>query len=146
MKFKLEITINKPVDEVVEIWKNDELLDQWQDDFISKKLVSGEPLQKGTVSVFKYKFGSKEMELKETILKSDLPNSFEGLYEHEHMDNTQTTIFESISENQTNYITEVDYFKFKAWLPKVLFKLFPGMFKKKSLKWMEQFKALVEKA
>lgn len=144
MKFSLEVDINKPIDEVLDVWKNEDLLIKWQDDFISKTLISGNPYQKEAVSVFKYSFGNKVMELEEIVLTSNLPTEFKALYVHEHMDNYQTTRFVKVNDHLTKYITEIDYFKFKKWLPKMLFKLFPKMFKNKSLKWMNQFKALVE--
>ncbi len=66
----------------------------------------------------------------ETITANNLPYSFSGLYEHKHMTNTMTSKFESISDNETKFSSEIEYIKFNGFAIKVMAKLFPGMFKK----------------
>jgi hypothetical protein len=60
------------------------------------------------------------------------------------MTNTQHSKFKELGVGKTLYISEVDYLAFHHFMPKLLFKLFPGLFKKMSMKWMKQFKAFVE--
>ena len=88
--------------------------------------------------------GSRQIELTETILVSNLPEEKSGLHEHIHMTNTQTSRFKSIDQHTTRYISEVEYTKFNGMMPTLMAKLFPGMFKKQSQKWMDQFKAIAE--
>lgn len=88
MKFKGTIEINKPIDLVAELYANPENLKEWQDGFVRKQLLSGNEGSPGAVSELYYSHGGRNMILKETIVSSDLPGSFEGLYHHKHMDNT----------------------------------------------------------
>ena len=84
------------------------------------------------------------MELIETIITNNLPYEKKALYEHTNMTNTQTTKFESISEGRTLFISEVEYTKFNGFIPNLMAKFFPGVFKKQSQKWMNQFKVFAE--
>lgn len=140
MKFSCDINIDAPLDHVVEIFKNPDNLKHFQDDFISKELISGEEGQQGAISKMVY----KKLELKETVLVSNLPKEFKGLYEHKHMTNTMTVTFEPLSENQTTYTSEIEYTAFNGFMIKLMAKLFPGLFKKQVYKWMVQFKAYTE--
>lgn len=140
MTFSCDIIINAPVDRVVTIFKNPENLMHYQDDFISKELISGQEGAIGSVSKLTY----KKLELKETVLISNLPTEFKGLYEHKHMTNTMRVTFEPLSENETKYTSEIEYTVFNGIMIKLMAKLFPGMFKKQVYKWMVQFKDYTE--
>ena len=144
MKFKGSIDINKPQTVVATYFSNPEYLKEYQDGFQRKELVSGEPGQEGTISKMYYKQGKREMELTETITKNNLPDSFEAFYHHEHMDNTMKCTFVALDENKTRYEYEFEYTRFSGFVPKLMAKLFPGMFKKQGEKWMQQFKVFVE--
>ncbi len=144
MKYTCSIDINLPLDNVVSLWENKAYFKEWQDGFQYIKLIKGEPNSVGTKSKILLQEGKRKIELIETILINNLPEEKKALYEHIHMTNTQTTRFKKLSENQTRYISEVEYTKFNGIIPKVMVKLFPGMFKKQSQKWMNQFKAFVE--
>ena len=52
--------------------------------------------------------------------------------------------FVAINENKTRYTSEIHYTEFNGFIVKVMAKLFPGMFKKQVLKWMQLFKVYVE--
>lgn len=52
--------------------------------------------------------------------------------------------FTPLNDTATQYISEIEYTKFIDLMPKLMAKLFPGLFKKQVLKWMEKFKAYVE--
>lgn len=86
----------------------------------------------------------RKLELKETIITSNLPEEFKALYEHKHMTNTMKVSFESLSENQTRYTSEIEYTKFNGFIANTMAKLFPGLFKKQVYKWMKQFKEYTE--
>ena len=140
MTFSCDININAPVNEVVTIFKNPDHLKYYQDGFISKQLISGEEGTVGAVSNMVY----KKLELKETILISDLPDEFMARYEHKHMTNTMKVMFPPISDQKTRYTSEIDYTKFNGLFIKLIARLFPGMFKKQVYKWMTQFKDYIE--
>ena len=51
------------------------------------------------------------MELKETVISSNLPTEFKVLIEHQHMSNTMNNHFIAIDKNITLWKTEINYFK-----------------------------------
>ncbi len=145
MKYLCTIDIERPIEEVVNLWKDESHFGKWQDGFVKIEHLSGDPETPGAKSKILFEQGKNKMELIETIMISDLPREKKALYEHIHMINTQSTRFESISENKTRYISEVEYTQFNKFMIKLMAKLFPGMFKKQSLKWMQQFKNFAER-
>lgn len=145
MKYRCSVDINVPIDKAVSLWSDESKFHNWQDGFQSIELLEGQSGAAGAKSRILLKQGKGKMELIETIISNDLPREKKGLYEHIHMTNTQTTSFEKIDENNTRYISEVEYTKFNGFMPRMMAKLFPGMFKKQSQKWMDQFKGFAEK-
>jgi len=144
MNYTCTIEINLPITKIVELWNNEAYFKHWQDGFQSIETIEGLSGRVGTKSKILLQQGKRKMELIETIITNNLPTEKKALYEHIHMTNTQTTKFESISENKTLYISEVEYTKFNGFIPKLMSKLFSSMFKKQSQKWMNQFKAFAE--
>lgn len=91
--------------------------------------------------------GKRKIELTETILSNKLPEEKKALYEHIHMINEQTTGSEKINAIHTIhtlYISGVEHTKFIGFVPKLKAKVFPGLSKKQSEKWMNQFKVFAE--
>jgi len=144
MKYKCIVDIDIPIDQAVSLWSDENYYSKWQDGFQAIELLEGESGSVGAKSKILLEHGKRKMELIETIISNDLPKEKKGLYEHIHMTNFQTTRFEKLSEHKTQYISEVEYTKFNGFMPKLMAKLFPGMFKKQSQKWMNQFKEFAE--
>lgn len=144
MKYTCQVEIDLPIEQVVKLWSDESNCSKWQDSFESIELIEGEKDQPNARSLIKFRQGRKKMELIETILTNNLPHEKKGLYEHVHMTNTQTTRFEPISDHKTRYISEVEYTKFNGFIPNLMARFFPGMFRKQSQKWMNQFKAFAE--
>jgi len=144
MKYKCTVEINAPIKKVVNLWCDENHFEKWQDGFHSIECISGKVNSVGAKSKILLQQGKKKMELIETIITNDLPNEKKALYEHIHMTNTQTTKFESVSEGRTLYISEVEYTKFIGLIPNLMAIFFPGVFKKQSQKWMNQFKMFAE--
>ena len=144
MKFTGSIIINKPRALVAELFADPQHLHHYQDGFKRKELVSGDAGTNGAISMMYYEMGKSEMELKETITNNALPERFEAFYEHKHMDNTMLATFESIDSNSTRFNYEFDYVRISWIMPRLMFTLFPGMFRKQGEKWMNQFKDFVE--
>ena len=140
MKFTCSTSINKPIKEVAEAFLDPECMKQSHQGFIGKELITGNPNEVGS----KYKLIYKKFEMQETITANNLPHSFSGLYEHKHMTNTMTSKFESINDNKTKFLSEIEYTKLNGFAIKVMAKLFPGMFKKQGDKWLQRFKTYVE--
>ncbi len=145
MKFTCTVIVNKPIEQVAELFINPDNLKEYQDGFIKKEIVSGVPAEVGTVSRMYYKQGKREMIIKETVTSNNLPHEFSGYYHHIHMDNTMTSRFTSLSENQTQYIAEIEYTEMRGFMIKAIAFLFPSMFRKQVQKWLNQFKEFAEK-
>ena len=144
MQFTTSTTINLPRQEVVNLWQNQDYLAKWQDGFVKIEQLSGIPGKEGSTSNLFYKNGKREMVLKETIIENKLPKRFRGLYEHKHMINIMTVVFEIIDDQVTSYESSIEYTKFNGLIPKMMALLFPGMFKKQVQKWQNQFKDFAE--
>ena len=144
MKYSCTTDIELGIAEVVKLWNDESFFSEWQDGFQSIELIEGVAGAKGAKSRLMYSHGKRNLELIETIIKNNLPAEKVALYEHVDMTNIQTSRFEALSEKQTRYTSEVEYTKFNGFMPNLMAKLFPGVFKKQSQKWMDQFKAFAE--
>ncbi len=145
MKFTCSVEIDLPIKKVIELFDNPENLIEWQDGFVAIERINGIPGELGSKSRLIYMMRNKEMELIETIKVKKLPEEMIGLYEHKHMVNTMTTRFKEISPNKTKYESEIEYTKFNGFVPKLMAFLMPGVFKKQTQKWLNQFKAFAER-
>ena len=144
MEYTCTVEIDLAIEKVASLWADENHFEKWQDGFQSTVHLEGQPGSVGAKSRIVYQQGKRKIELIETIISNNLPQEKKALYEHVHMTNTQTTKFERISEDKTRYISVVNYTKFSGFMPKLMAKLFPGMFKNQSQKWMDQFKVFAE--
>ncbi|WP_435624004.1 SRPBCC family protein [Flagellimonas sp.] len=145
MKHSGFIVIKKPQRQVAKLFMDPNSYKEYQDGFLRKELIKGTLGQAGAVSKMYYQFGKSEMEMEETILTNRLPDFFEAVYHHKHMDNTMKCRFISIDEFSTRYEYEYEYTRINWILPKLMSILFPSMYRKPAEKWMRQFKTYVEK-
>ena len=146
MKFICTVIINQPKEKVAAYFENPEYLSKYQEGFLRKELISGDSMKDNAISKLYYKMGNGgEMELTETVLKNDLPNSFIAQYHHKHTDNTMESNFTALNENQTQYDAEINYTAFKGVMVKIMALLFPSIFKKQVQKWLNNFKVFLEK-
>jgi len=141
MKFICHTDINAPLHKVIELFENPDNLKEWQDGFKSLEPIRGAPGEVGAKSKLTY----EKLELVETIIRNELPEEFKANYEHKHMTNTMSCKFTKIESNKTRFEQEIEYTQFNGFLPKLIAKLFPGMFKKQVQKWLNQFKVFAEK-
>jgi hypothetical protein len=144
MKFKCSTTINLPLERTVELFNKKEHCYKWQDGLQRIELIDGIEGQEGAKSKMHFKNKKYEFDLIETILVNNLPEEMTGLYEHKHMDNTMTNSFTAIDSHTTRYDVFIEYIKFKSFMPKLMAFLMPGMFKKQTQKWLDQFKLFAE--
>lgn len=140
MKFTASVNINQTKDKVAHYFITPEYQHHFQDGFISKTLLNGTEGKKGAKSKIVY----KRLELTETIIENNLPDSFLALYEHKHTTNTMKVTFTKLDDKTTQYDSEIHYTQFNGFLINIIVKLFPSMFKKQVLKWMQQFKRFSE--
>lgn len=144
MKFEGQIDIDQSIDVVTKYFADPQYLGEYQEGFVKKELEEGTSGENGAVSKMYYENGKHKMVLTETIIKNNLPDSFEAFYHHQHMDNTLKCEFQKLGENKTRYITKVDYTRIDWFMPRLIAILFPGMYKKPAQKWLENFKRFAE--
>ena len=145
MKFTCSVEINAPLNKVVELFDNTDNLKKWQEGFVSFDTISGMPGTPGAKSKIVYNSGKHVIELTETIKTKDLPKEMSAFYEHKHMDNFMSNQFSGIDSSRTKMEMHVEYTRFGGIMPKLIAVLMPSIFKKQSQKWLENFKAFVEK-
>ena len=145
MKFNGSVEIHKPRATVVNYFVDPKYLGEYQDGFVEKKLLDGEMGENGAVSKMFYKQGGRELELTETIIANQLPDTFEASYHHIHMDNFMRCKFVELAEDRTRYEYEFEYTRINWIMPKLMAILFPSMYRKQGEKWMKQFKEFVER-
>lgn len=145
MKFTCASEINAPREKVVKLFLDGSRYKEWQEGFVSIQTISGRPWENGTQSRVIYKNGKMTIDLKESIIVSNLPDVVSGLYEHEHMINTMTNRFIVIDNSRTRYEARIEYTKFIGIIPKLMALLMPGVFKKQVQKRLNSFKDFVEK-
>ena len=142
MKYELEIEINLPREQVLELFDNQDNLAKWQEGLQSFEHLSGEPGTVGAKSLIKYKMGKREIEMTETITKKDLPNEYWFTFEAKGVWNSVDNYFEAKDVNTTGWKIVNDFRG--SGMMKVMMILMPSMFKKQSLKFMNDFKAFAE--
>ena len=145
MKFVCSVTIQKPRDLVVKYFADPMYLAEYQEGFIKKELLSGIEGQTGAISKMYYKMGKGEMELTETITHNNLPETFAAQYHHKSTDNTMLCKFIAIDTQSTQCNWEIKYTAMRGFMINLMKILFPGVFKKQVEKWLNNFKAFVEK-
>lgn len=143
MKYTNEVIIKKPIDEVIELFDNVENMYQWQPELQSFETFEGIEGKEGAKSRLKYKMGSRDVEMIETILVKNLPKEFSGTYEAKGVFNEIKNSFIKIDDNTTKWVSE-NVFHFSGFMKLMAF-FMPGAFKKQSQKYLDLFKEFVEK-
>ncbi len=141
MKYKTEVMIDLPRDQVVAIFDDPDSLPKWQEGFVSMEHQSGEYGKAGMVSLLKYDNNGRKMELTETIESRNLPEAFIAIYETKGVWNRHENYFFDEGD-KTRYVTDTE-FKCTGFMRLFTFFL-PGMFKKETLKQMNAFKTFAE--
>ncbi|MGI9542546.1 MAG: SRPBCC family protein [Cyclobacteriaceae bacterium] len=144
MKFNCSVDIDLPVEKVVELFDNEENLKEWQDGLVSFDHLSGTPGTPGAKSKMVYRTGNRELELIETIIAKNLPEEFSGRYVAKQMENTMRNSFTSLGSEKTRWDAEIEYTAFHGFMPKLMAFLMPGVFRKQTQKWLDQFKVFAE--
>ena len=148
MKFTCSVDIDLPRKRVIELFDNPDNMKEWQDGFVSFAPISGTPGQPGAKSRIIYKMGKKgkQFELIETVSVRNLPDEFSGTYEHKHMTNSMKNTFVELGENKTRWNAYLEYNKLNGFMIKLMMKIMPGMARKQTQKWLDQFKVFAEKS
>ena len=144
MKYICEITIDLPREEVIRKFDSAENMKHWQKGLIDYEILSGTPGEEGTKMRLDYKMGKRSISMVETISKRDLPNEFNATYHTKGVYNIQRNTFHEAGHNTTKWKSESE-FQFSSFAMKLMGWMMPGVFKKQSMKYLEDFKNFAEK-
>lgn len=140
MHYTIETTINRPREEFLELFQDEAFLKKWQVNLESLTVIEGEPGEIGSKSIFVYNQKGKVSQITETILRKDLPNQFDFLYEAKGVVNTANNLF--VDQGDSTLWVADHEFQFSGFMK--LLGLFKGMFVKQTTSDMKRFKELVE--
>jgi len=143
MKYSHSIIIDRPREEVISLFNNQDNMFKWQPGLKDITPVSGVQGEEGAKMKLNYEMGKRKIEMVETIIKKDLPREFSGTYEAKGVYNVVRNYFEETPDNKTKWVSENE-FQFSNFMMKVMGFLMPGAFKKQSFKYMELFKKFAE--
>jgi|AVFP01.1.fsa_nt_gi hypothetical protein len=143
MKYSCEIVIHRPVTEVISKLDSPQNLKHWQAGLVATEHISGTPGEFGAKMKMKYRFGKREMELTETIIKRAFPEEFHAAYTTKGMRNIQKNYFRPTKKGHTKWISESEFQPTSLRMRALLF-LMPSAFKKQSFRYMSDFKSFVE--
>ncbi len=143
MKYRTEILIKKPLEEVIKKMDSSDNMKHWQDGLVSAEHISGTPGKFGAKMKLNYNFGKRKMELIETITKQNFPHEFHATYNTKGIRNIQQNYFESTEEGFTKWIAENKFEPTSFKMNAMLF-LMPSAFKKQTKTYMVNFKNFVE--
>jgi hypothetical protein len=142
MKYSTEILINKSRPEIIKTFEDSTLLPHWQRGLKRSRVISGEDGEVGSKRKLYITMEGQSIKMTETIIKKNLPEEWHGKYTSKGMESIQKNYFEAIDKNQTKW-TSYSEFKFSGFM-KLVSKLLPDIFKKRSLLVQQDFKAFIE--
>lgn len=143
MKYTCKIEINRPIEQVIERFDSIDNMYKWMKGLQKIEPISGIQGEVGAKMKLTFQMGKRSMEMIETITVKDLPNEFSGTYDAQGVHNIVKNYFKVIDNDRTLNYTEQE-FQFKGFM-KIIGLLFPGAFKRQSMKYLEDFKEFVEK-
>ena len=108
MKFKSEIEIEKPIDEVVGLFNNPDNTLKWLEGLRSVKHVSGEPRQAGAKSKVVMDSAAGRMLITETIINNNLPEEYIIRYDGLGYVSYSNYQFEKLGTANTRFIIQQD--------------------------------------
>jgi hypothetical protein len=143
MKYDTDIIVNKSIEEVMVFFKNPDYLKYWQRGLKSTKLLKGKSGEKGAKRKLLINLEGREITMIETITKCELPHHWHARYTSQGLVSIQQNYFEAKGEDKTYWKTTSE-FQFEGYM-KIVGKLLPGIFKRRSKRVMLDFKSFAEK-
>ncbi len=141
--YTVEIEIELPRDQVIELFNSSDNLFKWQTGLQSFEHVSGEPGQDGAKSKLIYINGKHRIELIETVTENRLPDEFNGTYEWNGGMNYLHNQFIELAPDRTKWVSTCEY-KFDSLMMKLMGLLAPGKFREQNMMFLRNFKAFCE--
>lgn len=142
MKYSTEIIIDQPRGKIIEVFEDPSLLPHWQRGLKRSRVVSGTEGEVGSKRKLYITMEGQSIKMTETIIKKNLPEEWHGKYTSKGMKSLQQNYFEALSDHQTKW-TSYSEFEFSGFM-KLISKLLPDIFKKRSILVQQDFKAFIE--
>lgn len=142
MKYTTEIIINKPREEIIRVFEDSNLLSCWQRGLKRSRVISGKEGEEGSKRKLYIRMEGQSIKMTETIIKKNLPEEWHGVYTSKGMESIQKNHFKALSAYETKW-TSYSEFKFSGFM-KLISKLLPEIFKKRSVLVQQDFKAFIE--
>lgn len=143
MLYTTEIIVKVPLNVFVQKMDNIDNMKHWQRGLKSTEHISGNPGDLGSKIKLNYIYDKREMEIIETITKSNFPHEFCATYTAKGMNNIQKNYFSETDDGHTKWIS-INEFTPLSFSMRVMLFLMPRAFKKQSLKYMKDFKNFAE--
>ena len=144
MRYELELVIDAPRDQVVELFLDSNNLKHWQPSLVRFEMITDGPFRGvGAQSKQLHRMGTREVEMIATITAENHPDEFAATFEADDVWNLIENRFAPMSHDSTKW-TLVSECTSSSWWMKVFMVLFPGMFKKQTMEFMQYFKIFVE--
>lgn len=140
MKYQVEIEVNRTRESFLEIFLDSDLYKKWQPGFQAFNIVKGNPGEVGTQSKLVFLTNGKATVIDETIIKKELPDQIDFLYESKGTRNWARNRFVDHGD-KTLWIAEHE-FKFPGVMR--IMELFPNLFVNKTNKDMNTLKQFAE--
>jgi len=140
LKFHLQTQIQKPVEEVVRLYKSRQLMPQWQPGLLTDESAAdkrGNPIHRLT-----YRIGNRNMIMTERILKST-SRGHDVVYEMKGVWNAVHSSFTPQPDGSTLWTSDIS-FRFK-WIMKLIAPFMRKGFQKQSEIIMKNFKNFAER-
>ena len=143
MKYRVEIDIDKPIDEVMDAFANRTNDKLWMQGFVEKIPITGDEGELGAKCKLVFQIGKRRMEMIEEITAKRLPDKYITTYTTPSVFNKVENSFKKIDDNTTLYRT-VQEFQFKTLMMRAMSFFMPGAFKKQTQRHQQAFKSFVE--
>lgn len=142
MKYSIDIIIDRPRVQVIALFDDPDNLPKWQEGLVSFTHVSGTPGGADAVSQLVYRMGKREIEMTETIVERSPPERFSAVYEAKGVWNLNHNLFTDLGDGRTRWAVETE-FRCSGFIRIMAF-FMPGMFRKQTMKVMQDFKRFAE--
>lgn len=143
MKYVTEIIIDKPIAEVMKLFKNADNLKHWQRGLRYTKLLKGNSGEEGAKRKLQINIEGRQVTMIETITQCDLPQHWHARYTTNNMRSYQENYFEAKCLSKTYWKT-TSRFEFQGYM-RIVGSVMPGIFKRRSETVMKDFKAFAER-
>lgn len=137
------------INEVMELFKNQDYFKYWQKGLLSTKDLEGAPGEEKSTREMKIKVAGTSITMKEEITKVDLPHLWEATYRTNGVLNRQSNRFRESETTINNQIIKTtlwdatSIFKFTG-IMRLVGKAQPQLFKEQTLQHMQDFKDFAE--